>query len=293
MRKPFVITVAALALAATASPALAATATSATSATSASVHVSVQGQPQGRYWYVKSVYTATHARQVGVKEKYWVVQERVTEHWADHSGAMWSSSSDQARPKSAADLAAWKRDGSPQKWTYRTEGMLVKLTATPHRTPVKPMRGSDWLIGERKLSFQEIQSLPTTPEGLRDWLVKASAVGEDPVLPENFDSWVKRAYESLLYRLPAPKPVRTAAYQALSGLPGVRSAKLSGDTVKLTYGYTSEETEARFGVVVDTGSMAVVETSVDTLRDGKPFKAKTSVTKYESSWTDTLGVATS
>ncbi|GAA2300317.1 hypothetical protein GCM10010149_56710 [Nonomuraea roseoviolacea subsp. roseoviolacea] len=280
MRKPLVITVAALALAATASPVLAATAPPASAAVSAA--------PQGTYWHVRSVYTATCC-QVGTKEKYWVVTERVSEHWADHDGRMWWSTSDQARPKSAADLAAWKRDGSPQKWTYRTEGMLVKLTANPHQTPVKPMRGNDWLIGERKLSFQEIQSLPTTPEGLRGWLVEASAVGEDPVLPQNFDDWVKGAYTSLLYRLPAPRPVRVAAYQALSGLAGVKSAKQAGNAVKLTYGYDAAGYEARFGIVVDTGAMAVVETSVDTSRDGKPFKAKTSVTRYETGWSDTLG----
>ncbi|NUW43856.1 hypothetical protein [Nonomuraea rhodomycinica] len=281
MRKPFVITVAAFALAAAAIPVLAAAAPPASAVISA--------EPQGKYWHVKSVYTATHPRQVGTKEKYWVVKEQVSEHWADHDGRMWSSYSDRARPKSAADLAAWKRDGSPQKWTYRTEGMLVKLTANPHETPVKPMKGNDWLIGERKLSFQEIQSLPTTPEGLRSWLVEASAVGEDPVLPENFDLWVKDAYTSLLYRLPAPKPVRAAAYQALSALPGVKSAKRAGNVAKLTYGYDTSGYEVKFGIVVDTGSMAVVETSVDTTRDGEPVKAKTSVTTYEAGWTDTLG----
>ncbi|NUW32398.1 hypothetical protein HTZ77_13295 [Nonomuraea sp. SMC257] len=53
----------------------------------------------------------------------------------------------------------------------------------------------------------------------------------------DFDIWVKGAYARLLYDLPAPKPVRVAAYQALSGMSGVERAKQGGSTVKLTYTY--------------------------------------------------------
>ncbi|MEU8245123.1 hypothetical protein [Nonomuraea sp. NPDC048916] len=286
MRKPMMIAIATLALTATAVPSFA--------TTDAYAPGSAAVTAESQYWYVKTVQLRTHERQVGGKEKYWVVQQEANEEWTDREGRSWRAHrSLGVRPKSAADMAAWKRDGSPQQWSYRTEGMLVKLSATPGKAVVRPVKNTGWWLGERKLSFQDIQTLPATSKELEKWLAKASAEGDDPVRPENFDVWVKGAYTSLLYKLPAPKPVRAAAYKALSGKPGVKSTSQGRDLVRLTYTEKDAKSQATFGVDVDTAAMTVKRTTLATIHNGQPLQGKSWTMEHSARWTGTLPSAAS
>ncbi len=281
MRQPLMITVAALALAATTVP---------LSAHAAHASVAVQSP----YWHIKSVQIRTHQQQVGTKEKYWVVQQEASETWTDRDGRRWHAyRSLGVRPKSAADLAAWKRDGSPQQWSYRTEGMLLKLSATPGKAVVRKIKGTGWSIGERMLSYQDIQTLPTAPKELEKWLAKASTEGDDPVRPEHFGIWVKGAYQSLLHEIPAPKSVRTAAYKALSGMPGVRRSSQGKDVERLTYTEKDAKGGATFSADVDTAAMTLKRTTLATTYNGKPLPAKTWTTEHSARWTDTRPPAVS
>lgn len=286
MHQPtMMIAIATLALAATTAPALAAHDAHAAGA-------AATAEPQ--YWHVKTVQLRTHQRQVGLEEKYWVVQQEASEEWTDREGRTWRAyQSLGAKPKSAADTAAWKRDGSPQQWSYRTEGMLVKLSTTPGKAVVRPVKGTGWWLGERKLSFQDIQALPAAPKELEKWLAKASAEGDDPVRPENFDFWVKGAYTRLLYDLPAPKAVRAAAYKALSGKPGVQRTSQGHDLQRLTYTEKDPKGQATFGVDVDTATMTVKRTTLATTHKGKPLPGKSWTIEHSAKWTDTRPPVTS
>jgi hypothetical protein len=239
------------------------------------------------FWYVKTLHTRTHDRQVGVTEKYWVVQQEESQKWADRDGRMWHAHRSLGwRPKSASDLAAWKRDGSPQQWSYRTEGMLVKLSTVPGKAVGRPVRGTGWWFNERKLSFQDIQMLPSTPKELKEWLAKASAEGDDPVRSEDFDIWVKSAYTNLLYGVPAPKPVRTAAYKALSAMPGVQRIRQGAEVERLTYTEKDPKGQAAFAVDVDTRAMTLKRTTLATTYNGKPLPGKSWTMEHAARWTD-------
>ncbi|GAA3790359.1 hypothetical protein GCM10022226_06630 [Sphaerisporangium flaviroseum] len=221
MRKSIVISLATLALAVAASPVQAAR--------------SSAEPTQGTYWRVRTVLTMTHPHQVGTgSNKYWLVERRVIENWAGRDGKhSWGFRPLGAQPKSTADRAAWKRDGSPQKWSYRTEGMKVDLSMAPEKGTIKPVKGTGWRIEGRKLSFQDLQAMPTDPAALKEWLVKAASEGENPVQPQNMDRWLKGAYASLLYEFPVSKAVRQAAYDALSAMPGVQHSNSGSEDTHL------------------------------------------------------------
>ncbi|PZG36355.1 hypothetical protein C1I98_26890 [Spongiactinospora gelatinilytica] len=278
------ITIAALALTAIPAPSLA--------VTDARASGSAAATAESAFWYVRTLQTRTHARQVGVTEKYWLVQQEESQEWADRDGRMWHAHRSLGwRPKSAADQAAWKRDGSPQQWSYRTEGMLVKLSTQRGKAvvrPVKgPVKGAGWWFNQRKLSFRDIQRLPATPKELKAWLAKASAEGADPVRAEDFDIWVKGAYTGLLYSMPAPKPVRAAAYKALSAMPGVQRARQGAGVERLAYALKDPKGQTAFTVDVDTRAMTLKRSTVATTHDGKPLPGKSWTMEHAAEWTDT------
>uniref|UniRef100_UPI003F4970B6 hypothetical protein n=1 Tax=Nonomuraea bangladeshensis TaxID=404385 RepID=UPI003F4970B6 len=273
------ITIAALALAAMSAPSLA--------TTDARLSASAVTASESSFWYVRALQTRTHDRRVGVTEKYWVVQQEESQDWVDREGRIlhahrllgW-------RPKSPSDLAAWKRDGSPKQWSYRTEGMLVKLSAMPGKTVVRQVKGTGWWFNERKLSLRDIQTLPSTPKDLEHWLAKASAEGDDPVRPEDFNLWVKGAYTDLLYRMPAPEPVRAAAYKALSEMPGVQRTRQSAEMERLTYTEKYSKGRTTFIIDVDTKAVTLKRTRLATTYNGKPLTGKSWTIEHTAGWTD-------
>jgi hypothetical protein len=240
----------------------------------------------GAYWMSKTLQTMTHPRQVGSgADKYWVVERRLNVEWFSRDGHSWHSYRPLgAQPKSAADRAAWKRDGSPRKWSYRTEGMLVKLSMDPEKGTVFAGRGSPgFIVGYTKLTFQELQDAPTDPAALKTWLNKLYS---SPDEPEKDMSNAHGAYLGLMERLPVPKGVRAAAYQVLSTMTGVSVKDAGKGRTRLTYRSQDAKYKVRHAWTIDTTSMLVVSTDLDTVYQGEQLLAKTWTTEVKSGWTD-------
>ncbi|MGW0483306.1 hypothetical protein [Nonomuraea sp. NPDC003214] len=270
MRKTIMM-VAVLALAATATPAQAAEA---------------DPGAGGKYWQTRTTFTMTHPRKVGAAPNtYWVVQRRISESTSASTGDRWLGFRELGvKPKSAADRAAWKRDGSPASWRYRTEGMLVKLSTEPGKARLTKIRPSGFILAGRKMSYEELQALPSEPAALKERLVEIRLAAPEPPRREHIK--LGHTYEELLHELPVPQKVRAAAFALLSAEPGTKVTGDGANRKKLTVTDGKGDWRMRRSVTVDTSAMLLVAEKLDTWMGGKPFPNKTWTKVIESGWTD-------
>jgi hypothetical protein len=256
---------------------------------------SVTAPAEGAYWHTRKLSKTTHPRQLGRgANRYWVEEAELVEEWASPDGKAWFGYRPLGvRPKSAADEKAWRRDGSPTTWNRTAEGMVVSLSTKPDKGTVGPVPDSPatFHVAGQQLSYEELQRLPADPVGLKAWLEKAGKVGK---VPGNvIDRYVTQALVSLLHEVPVPKEVRTAAYEALPTMPGVRSL----GKIKDARGRTGEGLSAisqkedtllvTTQVIVGTDTMSLLADSVKTTIDGKPSPNETSTaTLLQVGWSN-------
>ncbi|MBB5785353.1 hypothetical protein [Nonomuraea jabiensis] len=254
--------------------------------------------PEGAYWHTRVLTKHPEHRQLGSGANlYTVVQQSLVEEWTAPDGRRWVGSRELgAYPQSAADRAAWRRDGSPTKWTRTANGQTVSLSTKPAKGHVTPVRGDNtfFLLGQR-LTYDEVQRLPANPEALKAWLTQAARVSQ--MSEASVDRNITSALPSLLHELPAPKEVRAAAYQALLTMPGVTSrgksvdgAGRTGAALSIEYQLPGQKETIKVttDLVVDTGTMLLLSDSQTTLRNGKVFLNKTmSQTVLQAGWTNT------
>lgn len=254
--------------------------------------------PEGAYWHTKTLSTSISPRRLGSGANRYRVEERqLSESWARPDGTSWYGFREAgASPKSAADQKAWRRDGSPAEWTRTADGQVVSLSVKPAKGHFGQARGENtFRLGWQKLTYEEVQRLPADPDALKSWLARAALVSRTPQNAVN-DS-VTRTLPDLLHRIPAPKEVRTAAYQALLTMPGVRSqgtakdgAGRTGSALSIEYPETVQKDKTyrnRTDLIVDTGAMLLLSISQTTTINGKVFPNKTMTqTLLQAGWTD-------
>jgi hypothetical protein len=249
--------------------------------------------PEGAYWHTRVLWKTIHPRRLGRgSHQYWVVEQELREDWSTPDGRSWTGLREPgAYPKSAADRKAWRRDGSPAKWTRTADGRVVSLSTRPDKGRVWPVPGDNtFLLSEQRLTYDEIQRLPADPDGLKSWLAQAARV--EGAKETIVDSFVTRALTDLLFQLPAPKEVRAAAYQALRTMPGVRVKGTAKDSVGRTGTVLSivrgtKGTIVRSDLIVDTGTMLLLAEDLKSTNDGKPFPEHTGTrTVLQAGWTD-------
>ncbi|MFI6321525.1 hypothetical protein ACIBG8_28580 [Nonomuraea sp. NPDC050556] len=253
----------------------------------------------GTYWQVETVFSMTHPRQVG--SGYWVNERRSSSDWWTKDGRSWTGFRPQGtRPASPADEAKWKADGSPTSWTYRTEGMKVKLSTKPGEGWVKPVGGRPgfhW--NEHSITFQELQRFPKDAAALKskvtadfqEWAEAAAEEAKTTAPGSKLDDWTSRQdyyvadiLSQLLYQWPVTKETRTAAFQALKTVPGVRD--LGGNTFALPT-YKGKRDQVDKLVTVDPTSMTLRSLAVESKVDGKAVPGKTNLTTFTKvGWTD-------
>ncbi|MFI7111541.1 hypothetical protein ACIBK9_34875 [Nonomuraea sp. NPDC050227] len=264
--------------------------------------------PKGAYWRVESIRTSVHPRPVG--SGYHLTQRNVSTHWSSPDGKGWNGYRDLgARPATAKDDAAWRADGSPTSWAYRTEGMKIRLSTAPGKgTLVAEKRPPGFRLGDEKyVSPRQLQSLPADAEGLRAyltadvdaWIDKAAreATTTDPKARkqdwlDHRDRYVAEEAVTLLYAVPAPDKVRAAAYQVLRTTKGVDDLGDAKDPLGRSGRKLALPVRAGKGAVlrqqyvVDTTAMTVLAEYTDLKDGGKPVLGKTGVTTITAAWTD-------
>ncbi|GAA3617658.1 hypothetical protein GCM10022419_123920 [Nonomuraea rosea] len=252
--------------------------------------------PEGAYWHSRTVATSTHPWRFGTKaHPYSLVQQEITERWSAPAGGAWFGYRELATlPGTAADKKAWRRDGSPSKWSESIDGKTVKLSAHPAEGRVGPVPGESnrFWFAQQWLTYDEVQRLPADPDRLKDWLTKAGQASRESDLP----GWLRYTLPELLYDVPAPKEVRTAAYRALLTLPGVRAGGAAKDglgrsgaavVIDSSTGRGKQVTVFRERLTVDTDRMVLLSRDRKATVDGKAFpEMSTDETLIQVGWTD-------
>ncbi|MEU4231356.1 hypothetical protein AB0F17_44270 [Nonomuraea sp. NPDC026600] len=264
--------------------------------------------PGGAYWRVETVLTMTHPRPVG--SGYWLTERQGSTNWKTPEGKGWFGSRPLgARPKTKKDEAAWRADGSPKSWNYRTEGMKISLSTEPGEAHVGPQKGGPegFHLGRKFLTYQQLQNLPSDPAALKEyvvadvksWIGEAAEEAKTTSPNSKIDDWLSRLdsyvaidLSRMLYETPVPPKVRSAAFQALKTTKGVTDLGQAKDLLGRTGQKLALPTNTIKGTVlkrqliVDTKTMTLLAEYTDTTVDGKPFLAKTKVETYKAGWTD-------
>ncbi|WP_326825789.1 hypothetical protein [Streptosporangium sp. NBC_01756] len=264
--------------------------------------------PKGAYWRVETTFTTTHPHPVG--SGYYLTERSVSTEWSSLKGKSWSGFRKLgAKPATAKDEAAWRADGSPTTWDYRTEGMKVRLSVKPDKGFVGPAKGQPdgFRLGEKYLTYQQLQSLPTDAEALRKYLLADVNAWIDWAAEEakstspnsrkedwlvNLDRYVAERASGLLYLNPAPDKVRAAAYQVLKTTKGVSDLGRAKDPLgrsgrKLALPVpASKGSVLKQQLLVDTEAMMLLAEYTDTKVGGKALLGKSGVQTFRAGWTN-------
>ncbi|MGI5290933.1 hypothetical protein ACQEVF_47535 [Nonomuraea polychroma] len=264
--------------------------------------------PKGAYWRVETTFTTTHPRAVG--SGYYLTQRSVSADWLSPVGKSWSGYRELGvKPATGKDEVAWRADGSPTAWAYRTEGMKIRLSTQPGKGRIVAVknRPEGFRLGEKYVTYQQLQSLPTDAEALRKYLVAdvnawidksaEEAKTTDPKATKNdwlvnLDRYVAQRATELLYANPAPDKVRAAAYQVLKTTKGVSDLGRTKDPLgrsgqKLALPVFSRKSSVlKQQLVVDTTAMTLLAEYTDLKDGGIAVLGKSGVKTIKAGWTN-------
>jgi hypothetical protein len=230
-----------------------------------------------------------------------------------------------ARPTAPADVRAWRRDGSPSRWTIPARKLTAaeqkeldrKIAANPPGILRKARpevvkaaggapyaaredgRGSAGVIANKPRSLADLAALPTDPTRLQALLRREIAAEHIPagagIEP---DAELFREAMHIAVHLPVSPKVRSAAFRMLAALPGVRSVGQvrdplgrAGYAVALPMGMAGSTAEERLILDLRTGAPLAWEDIVTTAYPADPHTARVGqLSAYEAvlgaGWTD-------
>ncbi|MER6511767.1 hypothetical protein ABT158_33465 [Nonomuraea sp. NPDC001636] len=252
--------------------------------------------PEGAYWHVKELLTMPQEGRFGTRvHPYSLVKRQITERWTTPDGRAWYAYRELGTtPPTPADKEAWRRAGSPVRWSESIDGRTVRLSTEPSKGHVGTARELvTFELAGQLLTYDEVQRLPADPALLKDWLSRAGRVGGVPA--SALPGWVAGTLPQLLHVLPAPKEVRDAAYQAMLTMPGVRADGDAKDelgrpgvavVIEEVNGTGEAAPRTRNRLIVDTGRMALLAQEYTTGGSGKGAVKSSVTTLAEVGWTD-------
>jgi hypothetical protein len=186
-----------------------------------------------RYWVTTG--TVGNFVQLGpANDRYMVLEEAGVQNWAARSPKDGSPSLAQqlgAAPVSAADRAAWQRDGAPTKWTYVGQSdsladpqdfssgfnYVLSTAAGPLDVLGAGYGAQQFDVGATALTLAQLRALPADPAKLEK-LILAGGVAPAETPSAYFLETVPAIME-----MPVTPAVRAALYRMLAGMPGMES----------------------------------------------------------------------
>ena len=179
----------------------------------------------GKYFRVRTVLSREYpARKDGLN--YTLEELSISETWTGKAGGTaWNGARKLgAHPATPADEAKWRAAGSPTSWnlgpTDSADQHDLIISSKPGKGRLTELKGDAdryYALGELGVGQAEILALPTTPDALRDRLLKdkaARAAGADNT------SYLVGMTSELLLSTPATPKTRAAGLRLLAGLPG-------------------------------------------------------------------------
>jgi hypothetical protein len=243
----------------------------------------------GAYWKVRTLHTIPVMVGSGANS-YTLAERRVIETWTPRDGGTalgwYGVRSMGARPASAADEVAWRRDGSPTTWDIGP----LDAPGQPHRllTLNRTDNGSLTRVHGRSAPFalaegitltqSQLHSLPTDPTLLKRRLLTLQKQTDFASGP---DQWLFVTAAALVSDMPTPPHVRSAAFRVLAALPSIHSA--GGDSVAGRKTVRLTHTPGARGATVDL----LMDPASSKLLTKTSYSPKGDVTVVLSSgWTD-------
>ncbi|WP_131737878.1 CU044_5270 family protein [Actinomadura roseirufa] len=124
-------------------------------------------------------------------------------------------------PWRPVDRQTWRRDGAPGTWSETVGGLQGTLSSRASGGGVQKLQEElTFMLSGRKVTADQLRTLPTEPAALRDHLRRNRGPAKEGAISDA--GWLFADAETLLLEAPAPPKVRSAAYRMLVGLPGLR-----------------------------------------------------------------------
>ncbi|NVI88435.1 CU044_5270 family protein [Actinomadura sp. BRA 177] len=196
-----------------------------------------QTETMRAYWHQVTI--SSHLYMVGTgADHYGVVVRQKAETWTPSKPDVKTWTLQQnlgAKPATQADMAAWKRAGSPTTFEIdvptspKQKGRLKSFTAktAPGRPEVSssPLVDGDkvfWL--GRNVTMKDLRSLPSDPKRLKAELLRwYKGHGTESNDPMSSDEWLYQVARGLVMDMPVKPEVRAAGFRMLAALPAVKS----------------------------------------------------------------------
>ncbi|GAA1550357.1 hypothetical protein GCM10009789_00180 [Kribbella sancticallisti] len=253
----------------------------------------VNERVSGQYYRVRSLQLRATTR-VG-SPKYTIERRNITERWMPMRQGVesWFGWVDLgARPATPADVAKWRDQGAPRWWRLDYEKDPVLMASgrpTVHKMTFDEVPPGYYLSGEKPVTAQQIQALPTDPAKLRTVLARGTEPGSTAA---EIDYTVFNAAGRLLFEMPSPPKLRGAALRVLSELPGTEFRENVQDALgrtgtQITMSWPKGTPGARKTALNDGGTSFIIDPATGRLLSSESIgpKAGASVV-LESGWTD-------
>jgi hypothetical protein len=225
----------------------------------------------------------------------WVDQDNVehTNHELQHK---YFTRPHEVRPRSAADVAAWRKDGSPTTWKVRSDDTEITLTKDNRKPP--QYEGSPYLHTPNR-DLTGADDRPDVVERMnlgKDPARFVAAIRKDAGFVDGSAQELMTGSRYLGDKLAAPAS-RAAAFRMLAGLKGVRSIGTVKDQMGRTgvglappYIERTDGTVVEYQLVVDPRTYDVLGDQMVVKRAGKDKIPVGSVFSYgyvvSEGWTD-------
>jgi hypothetical protein len=180
--------------------------------------------PSGRFWVARGL-VGNYVRVGPPGDPYVILEKTADQDWINRHPRAESSSYSRAAGvgfASAADRAAWRRDGAPSSWSYGQELTFADLDGLASggtvRISTAPGKLSNDFGGNG--GPDPTRQLPASPRRLKAMLLRgySRAAFDGQSRASVVFSAIPRLFE-----LPTTPQVRAALYQVLATLPGVTS----------------------------------------------------------------------
>ncbi|WP_433180061.1 CU044_5270 family protein [Actinoallomurus sp. CA-150999] len=195
----------------------------------------VQPDRVGKYWHSVTL-GRSYFRVAAPTGDYTVLSEGRSEQWTPSAVRQDQVASEQrlgARPATAADVAAWKKAGSPTSFTFsatpygKGKGKMV-MPAQPGKVSVSraPLVDGDkvfWL--GRNVTMKDLRALPADPKRLKASLSRwyQGHGTESSSEAMGSDLWLYTVAKGLIMDMPVTPKVRGAAFRMLADLKMVKA----------------------------------------------------------------------
>lgn len=192
------------------------------------------------------------------------------------SGTYWHVTRQWSQPDSPPPMESWtRRDG--KRWAKGEPGSPPGAVVPVPTWKTLSLKGA-------KVSFEDLEGLPTDPEALKAWITERKG-NENNMLASEIRGDPTLTLLALITELPAPAEVRSAAFRALAATPGVENTGAVEGGQQLRF--PSPDSDNPIELVVDPENARVTRANLVLAGDGD-LALSNEFISVTTEWTDQL-----